>query len=98
VKDKNNNAAYSTLFIEDGSFTRLKYLTIGYTFDNEMFKEKITKLRIYLTCQNLLTFTKYTGFDPEVGSYGSFSNNIYGIDQGIYPQAKSIVFGINLSF
>jgi TonB-linked SusC/RagA family outer membrane protein len=98
VKDKNNNAAYSTHFIEDGSFTRLKYLTIGYTFDNEMFKEKITKLRIYLTCQNLLTFTKYTGFDPEVGSYGSFSNNIYGIDQGIYPQAKSIVFGINLSF
>ncbi|MCX6226314.1 MAG: SusC/RagA family TonB-linked outer membrane protein, partial [Bacteroidia bacterium] len=98
VKDKNNNAAYSSLFVEDGSFTRLKYLTLGYTFDNSLFKAKISKLRIYFTCQNLLTFTKYTGFDPEVGSYGSFSNNIYGIDQGIYPQAKSFVFGINMTF
>jgi TonB-linked SusC/RagA family outer membrane protein len=98
VKDKNNNASYSTLYIEDGSFLRLKYVTVGYTFDNKLFNSKISKLRLYLTCQNLLTFTKYTGFDPEVGSDGSFGNNIYGIDRGIYPQAKSFVLGLNLDF
>lgn len=98
VKDRNNNAAYSTLYVEDGSFLRLKYLTLGYTFDNSLFNSRLSKLRVYVTAQNLLTFTKYTGFDPEVGSYGSFSNNMYGIDYGIYPQAKSFVFGVNLNF
>jgi TonB-linked SusC/RagA family outer membrane protein len=98
VKDKNNNASYSTLYIEDGSFVRLKYVTFGYTFDNKVFNNKISKLRVYLTCQNLLTFTKYDGFDPEVGTDGSFGSNIYGIDKGIYPQAKSFIFGVNLDF
>lgn len=98
VKDKNNNASYSTLYIEDGSFLRLKYVTFGYTFNNKVFANKISKLRLYLTCQNLLTFTKYTGFDPEVGTDGSFGNNIYGIDKGIYPQAKSFILGLNLDF
>jgi TonB-dependent starch-binding outer membrane protein SusC len=98
VKDKNNNSAYSTLYIEDGSFLRLKYVTVGYTFDKNLFNGTISKLRVYLTCQNLLTFTKYGGFDPEVGSYGSFNNNLYGIDKGIYPQAQSFVFGLNLDF
>ncbi len=98
VKDKNNNASYSTLYIEDGSFVRLKYITFGYTFDNKLFNNKISKLRVYLTCQNLLTFTKYDGFDPEVGTDSSFGSNMYGIDKGIYPQAKSFIFGINLDF
>jgi hypothetical protein len=71
---------------------------MGYTFDKSLFNSRLSKLRVYVTAQNLLTLTKYTGFDPEVGSYGSFSNNMYGIDYGIYPQAKSFIFGVNLSF
>ncbi len=98
VKDRNGNSQYSTLFIEDGSFFRMKDLTVGYTFKEGLANGNISKLRIYLTCQNLLTFTKYDGFDPEVGSYGSFNDNIYGIDKGIYPQAKSFILGLNLNF
>lgn len=98
VKDKNGNAQYSTLYIEDGSFLRLKYVTLGYTFDKNLFSGVISKLRVYVTAQNLLTFTKYDGFDPEVGSYGDLNNNLYGIDKGIYPQAKSFIFGVNLDF
>lgn len=86
------------MYIEDGSFLRLKYVTLGYTFDKNLFSGVISKLRVCVTAQNLLTFTKYDGFDPEVGSYGDLNNNLYGIDKGIYPQAKSFIFGVNLDF
>ena len=98
VKDLNSNKTFSTLYLEDGSFARLKYLTFGYTFDDKTFGKKISKLRVYLTCQNLITITKYTGFDPEVGSSGAFSNNMYGVDKGTYPQARSFILGLNLNF
>ncbi len=98
VKDLNSNKNYSTLYLEDGSFARLKYLTFGYTFDKKVTGEKISKLRVYLTLQNLITISKYTGFDPEVGSEGGFSNNIYGVDSGAYPQAKAYLLGVNFNF
>jgi TonB-linked SusC/RagA family outer membrane protein len=98
VKDLNNNKNYSTLYLEDGSFARLKYLTFGYTFDKKLTGEKIQKLRLSLTLQNLITITKYTGFDPEIGASGDFSNNIYGVDAGAYPQAKAVLFGVNFNF
>jgi hypothetical protein len=84
--------------VEDGSFARLKYLTFGYTFDKKVTGDKIQKLRLSLTFQNLITITKYTGFDPEIGASGDFSNNIYGVDSGAYPQARAILFGVNLNF
>lgn len=98
VKDLNNNKNYSTLYLEDGSFARLKYLTFGYTFDKKLTGEKIQKLRLSLTLQNLITITKYNGFDPEIGASGDFSNNIYGVDTGAYPQARAVLFGVNFNF
>ncbi|MEI6050285.1 MAG: TonB-dependent receptor [Bacteroidota bacterium] len=95
VTDLNNNRAFSTLFIEDGSFARVKYFTVGYTLNDNAIKS-ISKLRLYVTLQNPLTFTKYSGYDPEIGSYGN--SNMYGVDTGIYPQAKSYIFGLNVTF
>jgi hypothetical protein len=98
VKDLNSNKNYSTLYLEDGSFARLKYLTFGYTFDKKLIGERITKLRVYLTLQNLITITKYKGFDPEVGAGYGFNNNIYGVDAGTYPQARAYLLGVNFNF
>lgn len=98
IKDLNSNKTYSTLYLEDGSFARLKYLTVGYTFDKIAMGEKISKLRVYLTLQNPITITKYTGFDPEVGSEGGFSNNMFGVDAGTYPMAKAYILGVNFNF
>ncbi len=99
VNDLNNNKQYSTLYIEDGGYARLKYLTIGYTFNKSMIGDKIQKLRLYVTAQNLLTITKYSGFDPEIGNTtGAFSGNIFGIDSGAYPQAKVFMLGLNFNF
>jgi TonB-linked SusC/RagA family outer membrane protein len=98
VKDLNNNKTYSTLYIEDGSFARMKYLTFGYTFDENIIGNSISKLRIYLTFQNLITITKYSGYDPEIGAEGGFSNNMYGVDKGVYPQAKAFILGLNINF
>ena len=98
INDPNNNRQFSTLYLEDGSFARLKYLTLGYTFDKKVTGDKISKLRLYLTMQNLITLTKYTGYDPEVGAEGSFGNNLYGLDKGTYPIAKAFIIGVNFNF
>jgi len=76
----------------------LKYLTFGYTFNESVIGKQITRLRLYLTFQNLITITKYTGFDPEIGAEGGFSNNMYGVDKGVYPQAKAYILGLNINF
>jgi hypothetical protein len=102
--DPNANAATaSTRFIEDGSYLRLKTVTIGYTVPKVVTdKLKISRLRVYITGENLLTFTKYSGYDPEIGSNGigtGGGNNLArGIDNGYYPQAKTYLAGIQLSF
>ena len=98
IKDLNFNKNYSTLYLEDGGYTRLKFLTFGYTFDKKVTGEKIQKLRVFVTAQNLITITKYTGFDPEVGSYGDFNNNMYGVDTGNYPQPRTFILGLNFNF
>lgn len=98
VKDVNSNKTYSTLYIEDGSFLRMKYLTLGYTFDDKLIGKGISKLRAFITLQNLITITKYSGFDPEVGADLGSSNNMYGVDRGVYPQAKAFIIGVNFNF
>ncbi|WP_177181100.1 SusC/RagA family TonB-linked outer membrane protein [Parapedobacter koreensis] len=99
VRDLNNNRAYSTFFIEDGSFLRMKYASLGYTFQNGRFLgDRISRLRLFFTAQNLITITDYSGFDPEVGADSGTSGNMYGVDRGTYPQAKSFIFGVNLNF
>ncbi len=80
-------------YVEDNSYIRLKNITLGYTFPKYKF---INSLRAYITANNLITITKYEGWDPESNSYGS--SNDYFYDNGTYPAAKSFVFGIQANF
>jgi TonB-linked SusC/RagA family outer membrane protein len=92
------NLLSSTRFVEDGSYLRLKTLTLSYNFSGGLFKKwNITRFQPYLTAQNLLTLTKYKGFDPEVNQYGGDAT-VQGVDYGTYPQSKSYVVGINVEF
>lgn len=87
----NNFGTESSFYVEDGSYLRLKNLTIGYTLPLDAMNIKyLNKVRVYATANNLLTFTKYTGMDPEIG----LSNG--GIDMGKYPNSRSFVFGVTL--
>lgn len=96
--DPNNNRRTSTRFLEDGSYLRMKNLTLGYTFDKSLVsKLKIRSLRIYASSQNLFTITKYSGFDPEVSTF-SDTNTAPGTDFLTFPQGKTYTFGINVGF
>ncbi|MEH6406229.1 MAG: TonB-dependent receptor [Leeuwenhoekiella sp.] len=94
------NVGASDRFIEDGSYTRLRNVTLGYTLPTSIFKESISKFRIYLSGQNLITLTDYSGLDPEVGSSTVINTSNYelGIDRGNYPQPKSFLFGLQVTF
>ncbi len=83
------NHNISDRYIEDGSYTRLKNISLGYTVPSKLFSDYFTKLRVYASAQNLITITDYTGLDPELTS---------GVDYGRYPQPKSFLFGIQVSF
>ena len=99
--DPNNNARTSNRFIEDGSYLRIKNLTVGYNFSDKvmssLFRNSMTGLRLYITAQNLLTLTDYYGYDPEIASHRS-STLLQGSDFGQYPQPKTFLFGIRASF
>lgn len=83
----------SNFYLEDGAYFRIKTLQIGYTIPKSITdRAGLQKLRMYISSNNLVTFTKYTGFDPEIGGTS------YGIDRGIYPQARSLMFGLNVIF
>ncbi|MGN6416773.1 MAG: SusC/RagA family TonB-linked outer membrane protein [Pseudobacter sp.] len=89
--DPNKNTRVSDRFVEDGSYLRIKNVTLGYTLPRFIVqKAKMSSARVYISCQNLVTFTKYTGFDPEVPSNG--------IDLNVYPVTRTISAGINISF
>lgn len=92
--DPNNNFNWmSDFYLESGDYLRLKVIQLGYTLPNKLFnKTGITKLRLYVTAENLFTITKYTGYDPEVGG------GVFGIDKGQYPQARTILGGLQLQF
>ena len=94
----NWNMKNSTYFVEDGSYIRIKDISLAYDFKGKwMQKLGISKLQPYFTVSNLVTFTKYSGMDPEVNQWGN-SGAVQGIDWGTYPHCKSYVFGINLDF
>ncbi|HBI81997.1 MAG TPA: SusC/RagA family TonB-linked outer membrane protein [Bacteroidales bacterium] len=97
INDPNQNYfKVSDFYVEDGSFLRLKNITLGYTLPEKYSqKVKISKLRIYASAINLFTFTNYSGFDPEIGAKGALD---VGIDRNIYPQPRTFLFGVNLSF
>ena len=92
----------STRWIYDGSFARLKNLAIGYNLPAPLLERwKISKFRIYLSAQNILTLSKYAGYDPEVNYQSSGDTNgnrNLGLDYGSYPNAKSYTLGLNIGF
>jgi TonB-linked SusC/RagA family outer membrane protein len=92
----------STRWIYDGSFVRLKNLSLGYAIPKPVLDRlHLTKFRIYVSAQNILTFTKYEGYDPEVNynsEEGADTNRNLGLDYGSYPNAKSYTVGLNIGF
>ncbi|RSK48038.1 TonB-dependent receptor [Hymenobacter rigui] len=89
--DPNTNLRVSSYFLEDGSYLRIKTLTLGYSLPTTVMSRIAAKqVRLYVSAQNLLTLTKYTGYDPEVGSRG--------VDLGIYPQPRVFLAGLNIGF
>lgn len=88
------NTGVSDRFVEDGSYARLKNISIGYTLPNELFNKYFSKFRVYASGQNLITVTNYSGLDPEIGGDNSSS----GVDLGNYPQPKSVILGLEVSF
>lgn len=95
--DPAGNRRDSDRFVEDGSFLRLKTLTLGYSLPKSILGDAFSRAKIYVSGTNLLTFTNYSWFDPEVNTF-SGDNVALGTDFLTYPQAKSINIGINLGF
>lgn len=96
--DPNNNRRTSDRFLEDGSYVRLKNISLGYTLPESLTKKiGLSKLRIYATGQNLITITDYSGFDPEVSTFGE-TNTAPGTDFLTFPQARIVLFGLNVGF
>lgn len=92
--DPNGNfGRMSDFYLEDGDYARLKLVQLGYTLPSNISgKIGSSKIRLYLTGENLLTFTNYTGYDPEIGG------GVFGIDKGFYPQARAFLGGIQVGF
>jgi TonB-linked SusC/RagA family outer membrane protein len=96
--DANGNYANSsTFYIEDGSYMRIRNVTLGYTVPADLIRKTriISNLRVYVSAQNLFTFTNYSGFDPEVGSTSPLKA---GVDDGVYPVPRTWLMGLNVSF
>lgn len=92
--DPNHNFSYmSDFYLEDGDYLRMKVMQLGYTLPNKLFtKVGISRFRVYMTAENLFTLTNYTGYDPEIGG------DVFGIDRGQYPQARTFLGGVQLTF
>ena len=94
--DPNNNYRISDLYIENGGYLRIKNLQVGYVLPGSVLdKIGATNWRFYISAENLLTFTNYSGADPEIGA---MSSTDIGIDRGIYPQARTFRFGTSITF
>jgi len=92
TSDANGNFAASDFYVEDGSYLRIRNVTLGYSLPKSIAsKLKTGSVRIYATANNLFTITKYSGFDPEIG----MDNN--GVDVGRYPQARSFILGLSVN-
>ncbi|MFV0290760.1 MAG: SusC/RagA family TonB-linked outer membrane protein [Mangrovibacterium sp.] len=97
VTNTNVNYQFSDIFVQDGDFLRISNVTLGYDFAKSVIKNNLfSQCRVYFSAQNLLTFTKYDGMDPEIG-YGLESGSS-GIDLGYYPRPRTLMLGVNLKF
>ncbi|MBW6497853.1 MAG: TonB-dependent receptor [Bacteroidales bacterium] len=98
VADNTDNSILSTRFVEDGSYLRVKSITLGYELPSSVIQKlNIKNLRFHVSAENLLTFTNYSGYDPEVNAFGT-SNIALGVDYGTYPHTRNLIFGVNVSF
>lgn len=101
AESQNNAAPVSTRYLKDGAYLRLNNLALGYTFDTKKLKiaNWASALRLSVTAQNLFVITKYNGFDPEVNTDRTIDGVLsYGIDYLSYPKARSVIFGLNVTF
>ncbi|MDR0505434.1 MAG: TonB-dependent receptor [Dysgonamonadaceae bacterium] len=90
---------FSDRFVEDGSYLRIQNVSLGYTFPQNWIRSlNISNIKVYANLQNLYTFTKYRGYDPEVGISYSSGQRLNGIDSGRYPSPRIYTFGLNISF
>jgi TonB-linked SusC/RagA family outer membrane protein len=97
--DKNDNLRISDRYVEDGSYLRLKTLQLGYRLPQEIAKKiYMSGLRVFVSGENLMTITKYSGPDPEIGQISTSNTLSRGVDIGTYPQAKTVTAGINITF
>ncbi|PKB17267.1 TonB-dependent receptor [Flavobacterium sp. 5] len=91
--DNGNFGKMSDFYLEDGDYLRLKIVQFGYSLPTNVVSQiGASRVRFYITGENLFTITKYTGYDPEIGG------GVFGIDKGVYPQARTFMFGANLQF
>ncbi|MCX2450821.1 TonB-dependent receptor [Pedobacter sp. PLR] len=98
VKGNTDNSRTSSRFVENASYLRLKTATLSYNFGEAFLgRMKMSKLTVFATGYNILTFTKYKGLDPEVSQYGANGPNM-GVDYGTYPQSRSFLLGVNVGF
>ena len=110
VTSSNINWEFSDLYIQDGDYLRISNVTLGYDFAKLVSWKYLSQARLYVQGQNLLTFTKYDGMDPEIGSYNGNDGNkldangnqnqtwVSGVDLGYYPHPRTILVGVNLKF
>jgi TonB-linked SusC/RagA family outer membrane protein len=99
LNDPNKNFTNpSDFYLESGSYFRMRNIQLGYTLPETLTKKAlISKVRVYIMAENLFTITGYTGYDPEIGG-NDRSNGVLSVDRGIYPQARSYMAGLNVTF
>ncbi|GAB4473766.1 MAG: TonB-dependent receptor [Thermoflexibacter sp.] len=96
--DPNGNNRVSDRFVEDGSYLRIQNIAFGYVLPNNFLNRfRLSKLRLYGAIQNLWTFTKYTGYDPELGAYNQDAL-LMNVDNGHYPNPRTYTLGLNIEF
>ncbi len=100
ITSGDQNTVISDRYVEDGSYLRMKNITLGYTFPKSLLRKiHIENLRVYANIQNLFTITGYNGYDPEVGASTTDANGYsFGVDNGRYPSPTTMSFGLNLTF
>lgn len=98
TNDVNRNTRMSDRFIEDGSYIRIQNIRLGYTFPSLLTrKARIERLKVYFNAQNVATFTKYSGYDPEIGAFNQ-SPLLQNVDMGRYPTPRMFIFGLDIDF
>jgi TonB-linked SusC/RagA family outer membrane protein len=102
TQNSSNWVEFSDLYVHDGSYLRISNIQLGYDLGRLMKLKNLSKFRVYVAAENLITFTKYTGMDPEVGASAYDASGVYsfgqGVDNGFYPHPRIYMAGVNITF